>query len=94
MRPGPAPAAQEFLDLSGLLCPLPVLRLRRRLRHVAPGTRVVLLVTDPAAPLDIKAFCNIEGHAYLSEREAARGTVEIALRVGPGGTFAPDTPVL
>lgn len=94
MRSGAPAAAHEFLDLTGLLCPLPVLRLRRRLRHVAPGTRVVLLVTDPAAPLDVKAFCNIEGHDYLGEREAAPGTIEIALRAGAGGTFAPDTPVL
>lgn len=94
MQSGASAAAHEFLDLTGLLCPLPVLRLRRRLRHVVRGTRVVLHVTDPAAPLDVKAFCNIEGHDYLGEREVAPGTIEIALCAGGAGTFPPDTPVL
>ena len=33
------------LDARGLLCPLPVLRLRKFLSNAAPGTRVALIAT-------------------------------------------------
>jgi tRNA 2-thiouridine synthesizing protein A len=56
--------------------------LKRRLRGLPAGRRVVLIATDPAAPLDVAAFCNIEGHAYLGETPRDGGAVEIALCVG------------
>lgn len=79
MPPYPDPV---LVDARGLYCPVPLLRLKRRVRDLAPGRRVVLLATDPAAPLDVEAYCAIEGHAYLGERPAEAGAVEIAMAVG------------
>ena len=45
------------IDARGLLCPLPVLRLRTRLLGQPPGTRVTLLATDRAALVDVPPFC-------------------------------------
>ena len=43
----------ERLDLRGLKCPQPVLRTRRRLRRLAPGTVLVVECTDPLAAIDL-----------------------------------------
>jgi tRNA 2-thiouridine synthesizing protein A len=41
------------LDLSGLKCPLPVLRTRKVLRTLAPGTTLRVVCTDPLASIDL-----------------------------------------
>lgn len=49
----------KTLDLKGLKCPLPVLRLRRYLRdHVIMGEQIKVLTTDPMAQIDIPHYCN------------------------------------
>lgn len=67
-----------MLDLKGLKCPLPVLRARKALNGMAPGEELVVLVTDPAAPDDFRAFCDQSGHCLVgieAEGDAHRVTV-------------------
>jgi tRNA 2-thiouridine synthesizing protein A len=60
------------LDTSGLRCPLPVLRARKRLgSDVAPGEVLRVIATDPAAPNDFRAFCDAAGHTLLESRTEA-----------------------
>ena len=63
--------ADVELNLTGMKCPLPVLKARRKINQMAP--RAVLKVTadDPAAPLDFEHFCATGGHSLLSSREQA-----------------------
>lgn len=49
------------IDARGLLCPLPVLRLRKHLLAQPPGTRVTLIATDRAALIDVPHFCANRG---------------------------------
>ncbi len=49
--------SQEEVDARGLLCPLPVLRLRKRLAALPAGTTLRLITTDPAAIIDVPHFC-------------------------------------
>lgn len=61
-------AAQEpalEIDALGKLCPLPVIELGKRIGEVAPGAVVRLLADDPAAKLDIPAWCRMTGQHYL-----------------------------
>ncbi len=60
----------EEIDAIGLLCPLPVLRTRKRMAPLASGTIVKVLTTDPAALIDIPHFCNEAGHSYLGSEES------------------------
>ncbi len=60
------------IDALGLLCPLPVLRLRKRMASLAPESVVCLLADDPAAVIDVPHFCNESGHSFLGSE--ARGT--------------------
>ena len=54
------------LDLSGLKCPLPVLKARKALRAFDDGTEVRVRVTDPKAPADFRALCDTVGHELLT----------------------------
>ncbi|ATG49870.1 SirA family protein [Celeribacter ethanolicus] len=59
------PHWDEELDAVGLICPLPVLKARKRLLAMAPGQILLLLASDPAAVIDVPHFCNEAGHDYL-----------------------------
>ena len=61
--------SENTLDLSGLLCPLPVLRARKRLQSMAPGAILKVIATDPMSAIDMPHFCNEQGHALLEQRQ-------------------------
>jgi len=63
----PSAAPPELLDVTGLICPLPVLKLRKRLQAMAPGARIAVVATDPAARIDIPHFCAETGHELLDQ---------------------------
>lgn len=63
----------ESYDLRGLNCPLPVLKARKRLSAMAPGSRLWLETTDPLAVIDIPAFCQENGHRLIETATAAGG---------------------
>lgn len=53
------------IDARQLLCPLPVLKLRKRLQSVPTGTTLQLMTTDPAAIVDVPHFCAENGHDLI-----------------------------
>ena len=57
------------LDLTGLKCPLPVLKARRQIGQMAAGAVLEVRADDPAAPLDFDHFCHTEGHKLLKSTE-------------------------
>ncbi|WP_371153586.1 sulfurtransferase TusA family protein [Jannaschia sp. 2305UL9-9] len=59
------------VDALGLLCPLPVLRLRKRMMDLPSGARVRLLADDPAAHVDVPHFCAEAGHTFEGATDTA-----------------------
>lgn len=57
------------LDVRGLLCPLPVLKARKRLATMNPGEILTVRATDPAAVIDFPHYCNESGNALLEAIE-------------------------
>lgn len=55
----------QELDAVGLLCPLPVLKARKRLQGMAAGDVLRVLADDPAAVVDVPHFCAESGHELL-----------------------------
>jgi tRNA 2-thiouridine synthesizing protein A len=53
------------VDASGLLCPLPLLRLKKALMGMASDDVVKIIVTDPAAHLDFGVYANQSGHQII-----------------------------
>lgn len=69
------------VDACGLMCPLPLLRLKKALQNVAPGQVVRVLATDPAAVLDFGVFVEQGGHSLLHRAEA-EGVLCFLIRKG------------
>lgn len=63
----------EEIDAIGMLCPLPVLKLRKRLQAHETGAVVRLLADDPAAVIDVAHFCNEQGHELLGTKAVDQG---------------------
>jgi tRNA 2-thiouridine synthesizing protein A len=60
------------IDLSGLLCPLPILKARKRLESLQSGHVLKVIATDPMSAIDMPHFCNEQGHVLLEQsREGA-----------------------
>ncbi len=53
------------LDARGLLCPLPVLKARKRLMNLATGDVLRVVADDPAAVIDMPHFCAEAGHTLI-----------------------------
>ena len=66
------------VDARGLLCPLPLTMAKARMATLAPGETLLVLATDPEAPLDLAAWAADEGHALDQQRTA--GWIELRLR--------------
>lgn len=54
------------LDLTGLKCPLPILRAKKALAAMQAGQILAVRATDPGAPDDFAAFCRQTGHQLLA----------------------------
>ena len=59
----------ETIDARGLKCPLPVLKMEKRLAALPVGANLLVLATDPMAKVDIPLFCRQHGHACTFHAE-------------------------
>jgi len=69
-----------IVDARGLRCPAPVIRLARAAKAAAPGARLTVLCTDPAAEHDVPAWARMRGHTLVGtvrEAEHVAITVEV-----------------
>ncbi|MEL7300060.1 MAG: sulfurtransferase TusA family protein [Pseudomonadota bacterium] len=57
------------LDAIGLICPLPVLKARKRLEPLSSGQVLRVQADDPAALVDVPHFCTEAGHELLAQSE-------------------------
>lgn len=67
--------AKNDLDATGLLCPLPVLKARKRLQALAIGETLTMRADDPAAVVDVPHFCVEAGHELVSA--ISEGAVQV-----------------
>ena len=67
----------EVVDCEGLLCPLPVLRARKRLMAMPAGAVLCLRATDAMAAIDLPHFCAGAGHEFMGAQK--EGEVDIYL---------------
>ena len=60
----------QEIDARGLLCPLPVLKLAKRMKSLTVGDCVTLITDDPAAVVDVPHFCAESGHELVEATDA------------------------
>lgn len=71
---------EATLDATGLLCPLPVLKAKRALKPLAPGTVLEVLATDPGAVKDFEHFCRATGCTLIESSQRPDGVLRFLLR--------------
>ena len=88
--------ADVTLDLRGLNCPLPILRARKALRALPPGSALEVFADDPLSPVDFAAYCEASGDSWS---KASRPTASSAFLIpaapaNPAATsaFIPSAP--
>jgi tRNA 2-thiouridine synthesizing protein A len=57
------------LDLSGLNCPLPILKTKKMLGNLESGQLIYVTSTDSGSYNDFKYFCEHTGHQLISREE-------------------------
>lgn len=75
------PEIDAHIDARGLLCPLPVLKLRKRMMPLASGEQIILIADDPASIVDVPHFCNEQGHKLIESHEA-NGAIYFTVQKG------------
>lgn len=71
------------LDAIDLLCPLPVLKARKRLLSMGQGEVLRLRASDPAAVIDVPHFCAEAGHEFVSMTDEGRIQIYLIRRRKP-----------
>ncbi|WP_171121364.1 MULTISPECIES: sulfurtransferase TusA family protein [unclassified Ruegeria] len=72
----------ETLDALGLLCPLPVLKARKRLKSMPKGSLLRILADDPAAVVDVPHFCAESGHVLISQEDSDGHQIYVIQKTG------------
>jgi len=54
------------LDLKGLLCPIPVVKMAKAIKEIEVGQTVEAFATDPGVMADIPAWARSTGHELVT----------------------------
>lgn len=73
--------AEVRLDCLGMLCPLPIIELAKRIGDVAIGEVIVVVSDDPAAATDVPAWCRMRGQEYAGSRDEPAGIAYLVRRI-------------
>ena len=60
---------ERLVDARGTRCPIPFVMAKVALEELGPGDRLVVLATDPEAPVDLGALAADNGRALECSRE-------------------------
>jgi tRNA 2-thiouridine synthesizing protein A len=72
----------HVVDARGLRCPLPLVRARQALAALAGDETLVVLATDPEAPIDLAALAADTGRGFAARREGDEWRLELSPRAG------------
>jgi tRNA 2-thiouridine synthesizing protein A len=72
-------AEPEVLDVTGLNCPMPLLKAKKALNGLAAGALLRVIATDPGSVRDFEVFAKQSGNELL-ESTATDGRFAFLLR--------------
>ena len=64
-----AAAETVVLDVSGSVCPEPVMMLHKKIRDASAGAVIQIISTDPSTLRDIPKFCRYLRHSLLASEQ-------------------------
>jgi TusA-related sulfurtransferase len=68
------------LDCREMPCPMPVIELARYLGDVEVGQLLAVVAHDPAAAVDVPAWCRMKGQDYVGSDTADDGAPRFVVR--------------
>lgn len=77
-------APDVVLDVTGLNCPMPLLKTRQQLRGLDPGVVLLVRASDPGARRDIPAWLRQTQHSLVQSDEHD-GVLHFLIRAGETG---------
>lgn len=57
------------LDCKGLSCPMPIVKLSKKVKEMKAGEILELIATDPGSKADIPSWCSKTGNEFLQMKE-------------------------
>jgi tRNA 2-thiouridine synthesizing protein A len=68
------------LDCRGVPCPRPIIELAQAMAKVEVGDTVAVTADDPAARVDVQAWCRMREQEYVGEETAPDGVPTYVVR--------------
>jgi tRNA 2-thiouridine synthesizing protein A len=68
------------LDCRDMPCPRPIIELAKAFQDVEVGDVVGVIADDPAARVDVQAWCRMRGQEYAGSRIASDGVPTYLVR--------------
>ena len=65
------------LDVRGLSCPGPIVKIKQHMVGLDTGQRLKIYASDPAFPVDFKAWCRTSGHAIINLSVSPQGSIVV-----------------
>ena len=60
------------LDAKGLMCPMPIVKLAKKMKELQVGQVLELIADDPGAKEDVPAWCSRTGHQLVGTEEEGK----------------------
>jgi len=57
------------LDTKGLMCPMPIVQLAKKVKEMRPGQVLELVADDVGAKEDVPAWCSRTGHQLVGSEQ-------------------------
>lgn len=77
--------SEHQLDARRLLCPMPVIKVQDKIKHLQAGDILNVICSDPGAMSDVPSWCRINGHEVLLA-EVRDDEVHIQIKVENSGS--------
>ncbi|WP_456265893.1 MULTISPECIES: sulfurtransferase TusA family protein [unclassified Bacillus (in: firmicutes)] len=61
--------SDQILDVTGLACPMPIIRTKKKMNDLAKGQILEIHATDKGAKADLAAWAKSSGHELITQTE-------------------------
>ncbi len=82
MAIGDSVKPDETIDLKGLSCPMPQLKMKKKLKSMKAGQILLGIGSDPGTKNDLPIMCKKDGHEYLGCDDSGDGSFLFYVKKG------------
>lgn len=61
--------SDQMLDVTGLACPMPIIRTKKKMNDLAKGQVLEIHATDKGAKADLAAWAKSSGHELITQTD-------------------------